>query len=71
MSNLILVMIEGELSKVLNKTRIHKWEIIDSKGNVEGVLNVDSVQELSTFIEYCMKENEFEVHLESEIFIND
>ena len=70
-SNLILVIINNNVSKILNKIRLNSWEIIDKSGNVEGYLNVDNNYELSTFIEYCMCENQYEVELESEIFIND
>ena len=71
MNGLILVIIDNNVSKILNKIRLDRWEIIDKNGNVEGYLNVDSLYELSTFIEYCMCENQYEVELESEIVTND
>lgn len=71
MNSLILVIINNNVSKILNKIRLDEWEIIDKNGNVEGFLNVDNYYELSAFIEYCMCENQYEVELESEIIIND
>lgn len=70
MNSLILVIIDNNVNKILNKIRLDEWEIIDKNGNVEGYLNVDNNYELSTFIEYCMCENQYEVELESEIVIS-